>query len=33
MKGVKEIRVDGVSVDKVVPMEAGSRHIVEVVMG
>ena len=33
MKGVKEIRVDGVSVTKVIPQEAGSSHVVEVVMG
>ena len=33
MKGVKEIRVGGVTVEKIMPMEAGSRHVVEVVMG
>ena len=33
MKGVKEIKVDGVKTDKILPMEAGSRHTVEVVMG
>lgn len=33
MKGVKEIKVDGVAVDKILPMEAGSRHIVEITMG
>ena len=33
MKGVKEIRVDGVTTDKILPMEAGSRHTVEIVMG
>ena len=33
MRGVKEIRVDGVPVERIAPMEAGSRHRVEVVMG
>ena len=33
MKGVKEIRVDGAVTDKIIPMEAGSRHAVEVIMG
>lgn len=33
MKGIREIRVDGVCADKIVPMEAGSRHTVEVIMG
>ena len=33
MKGVKELRVDGVGVDKIEPMEAGTKHVVEVVMG
>ena len=33
MKGVKEIRVDGAQVERITPMAAGSRHIVEVVMG
>ncbi len=33
MKGIREIRVDGVSVDKITPQAAGSSHTVEVVMG
>ncbi len=33
MKGIREIRVDGVSVDMITPQAAGSSHIVEVVMG
>ncbi len=33
MKGVREIRVDGAAVERIVPMEAGSRHTVEVIMG
>ena len=33
MKGVKEIKVDGVKIDRILPMEAGSRHVVEVTMG
>ena len=33
MKGIKEIRVDGVCTDRIAPMEAGSSHVVEVVMG
>lgn len=33
MKGVKEICVDGVHVEAVLPMEKGSRHTVEIVMG
>lgn len=33
MKGVKEIRVDGLAVDRIRPMEEGSRHTVEIVMG
>ena len=32
MKGVKEITVDGVKVDKILPAAAGSRHTVEIVM-
>ena len=33
MKGVREIRVDGAAGERIVPMEAGSRHTVEVIMG
>lgn len=33
MKGVKEIRVDGELVDRIVPQEAGSRHKVKIVLG
>ena len=33
MKGVREISVDGVKTDKILPAEAGSRHMVEIVMG
>lgn len=33
MKGVKEIRIDGTAVERIAPMEAGSRHVVEVIMG
>lgn len=33
MKGVREIRVDGVRVDKIMPQAADSSHTVEVVMG
>lgn len=33
MKGVREISVDGVKTDKILPAAAGSRHMVEIVMG
>ncbi len=33
MKGVRKIRLDGVSVDRITPQAAGSSHVVEVVMG
>lgn len=33
MKGVKEIRMDGAPMAAIPPMEAGSRHVVEVIMG
>lgn len=33
MKGVKEIRLDGVGVDKIEPLEAGTKHVVEIIMG
>ncbi len=33
MKGIKEIRVDGAAVAQIPPMEAGSCHSVEVIMG
>ena len=33
MKGVREISVDGVKTDKILPAVAGSRHMVEIVMG
>lgn len=33
MKGVKEIRLDGISTDKIPVMPAGSKHVVEVIMG
>lgn len=33
MKGVKELRVDGVCTDQIAAMPAGSRHVVEVTLG
>ncbi|MDE7017923.1 MAG: N,N'-diacetylchitobiose phosphorylase, partial [Lachnospiraceae bacterium] len=33
MKGVKKIRLDGISTDKIPVMPAGSKHVVEVIMG
>lgn len=33
MKGVKEIRVDGELTERILPKEAGNRHIVEITMG
>lgn len=33
MKGVTEIRIDGVKTDKITPMDAGSSHVVDVTMG
>ncbi len=33
MKGIKELRLDGEVTDKIPPMEKGSSHIVEIVMG
>ena len=33
MKGVKEIRIDGVPSDRIKPSRTGSRHVVEVTLG
>lgn len=33
MKGVKEIRMDGSGVAQITPQEAGSTHLVEIIMG